>query len=83
MPSELSSNTGLMNPNSVMLAAICLICRGVCVRGFLGLELSLRGSLYLIASDFTEPPSRKKEDFEVEIAKRKRPFLARSLGCGG
>ena len=41
------------------------------IAGFLGLGSSFRGSLYLIASDFTEPPSRKKEDFEVGIANQK------------
>ena len=50
IPSKPSIRTGLMNPNSWMLAAICWICRELWVRGFFGRAFSFRGSLYLMLS---------------------------------
>jgi hypothetical protein len=40
-------NEDLINPNSLMLAAICMICLAVCVRGFRARGFSWLGSLYV------------------------------------
>src|SRR5215217_5527899 len=48
IPSAPSMRTGLINPNSLMLTAICLICMAVCVRGFRARGFSWWGFLYLI-----------------------------------
>ena len=47
MPSAPSSRIGFVNPNSLMLAAICAICSSECVRGFLAYGTSSPIGLYL------------------------------------
>ena len=47
IPSSPSIRIGLINPNSLMLAAICLICLAVCVRGLRARSFSWWGSLYV------------------------------------
>jgi hypothetical protein len=59
IPSAPSMRTGLINPNSLMLTAICLICLAVCVRGFRARGFSWWGFLYLI---FNEGMARLLQD---------------------
>ena len=49
-----SIKTGLINPNSLMLAWICLICFAVCVRGLRARGFSCAGSLYVIFKEATD-----------------------------
>src|ERR1035437_7525728 len=49
-----SINIGLINPNSLMLAWICLICFAVCVLGFRARGFSCAGSLYVIFKEATD-----------------------------